>query len=382
MRFHIPGVPHTVSNSTYISCAFTQKVRKLCGMLGGLGHEVFHYGCEGSDVPGAQHVDVVSERERKAAYPEDFQSRQFRPEIQDAFHRTFYDRTFREITARRESRDFLLCSWGWGHQPIASRFGKDIMVVESGIGYTDTFAPYRVFESYTWMSYIYGRSQVETPPWYDCVIPNFFDPKDFLFQREKEDWYLYLGRLIRNKGIDIAVQTTAALGAKLVIAGQGSLDDQNEPFEGRAPHVEYAGFADLEKRRKLLARAKAVFVPTYYHEPFGGVAIEANMSGTPVITTDWGVFGENVLHGITGYRCRTLEQFRWAAQNVSRLSPGACRDWAVDNFSLERVSLMYEEYFQMLSALWDDGWYGTRDDRAQLEWLSRRYPTIQTATKR
>ena len=41
------------------------------------------------------------------------------------------------------------------------------------------------------------------------------------------------------------------------------------------------------------------------------------MSGTPVIATNWGVFPETVIHGLTGWRCRTLEEFEWAAQNVA-----------------------------------------------------------------
>ncbi len=87
----------------------------------------------------------------------------------------------------------------------------------------------------------------------------------------------------------------------------------------------------VEGRRKLMAEAAAFICPTQYVEPYGNVAIEAQASGTPVICTDWGGFTETVLHGYTGYRCRTMEQFEWAAGNIGRIDPAACRQWVVDN---------------------------------------------------
>jgi glycosyltransferase involved in cell wall biosynthesis len=108
-----------------------------------------------------------------------------------------------------------------------------------------------------------------------------------------------------------------------------------------------------------MSRAKAVFLCTYYLEPFGGTSIEAMFCGTPVITTDWGAFPENVIHGKVGYRARTLGEAVWAAQNLDKLqSPAKIRKYAVDNFSLERVKYLYQSYFEQLYTLWDEnGWY-------------------------
>lgn len=373
MRFHIPGLPHTITNKDYLSCAYTQKVRKLCAMLSGLGHEVYHYGCEGSDVIATEDVSIVSREELWASYPYESNSF-FRFDRNDPFHRNFHERAAAAIENRRETGDFVLCAWGWGHEPITSKLKSGLYVVESGIGYEDTFSEFRIFESYTWMAHVYGLQKQSRPSWYDAVIPNFFDPDEFEYRDEKGDYFLYLGRLVRRKGLDVAAQTTAVIGAKLIVAGPGKLVDPDEGMNVVGDHIDHVGFADMEMRRELLAGAKALFVPTYYLEPFGGVIIEAALSGTPVITTDWGVFPENVIHGVTGYRCRTLEQFVWAARNIHRIRPADCRKWAVENFSMDRIALMYQEYFEMLQNPGGRGWYELHPGKKGLDWLTRVYP--------
>jgi glycosyltransferase involved in cell wall biosynthesis len=136
------------------------------------------------------------------------------------------------------------------------------------------------------------------------------------------------------------------------------------------PNVEIVGYADVAKRKELLAGAKALIQASYYSEPFGGTVIEAGMSGTPVITTDWGAFSETVVHGVTGYRCRTMDQFIWAAKNIDKIKPAACRDWTVANYSMDRVVLKYEEYFKMLEDVkFRKGFYEIHDDRADIDWL-------------
>ena len=172
--------------------------------------------------------------------------------------------------------------------------------------------------------------------------------------------------------MQIAIDVCTRIGARLLLAGYE--DWRNLGFTKLPDNVEFVGHADREKRRELLSHAKGLFALSMYNEPFGNVAVEAMLSGCPVISSDWGAFVETNLHGVTGYRVRTIEQACWAARNIDKISPRACREWAEKNYSLERVALMYEEYFQMLGDLWGEGYYAKRDERTQLDWLEKTHP--------
>lgn len=372
MRFHILGLPHTVSSKEYVACAYTQKVVKFAKMMTDRGHEVIHYGHEDSDLQCTEHVTVMTNDIFNKVYGHhNWCEKFFTYDMNDECYQTFYKNAIKEIGKRKRPNDFLLPFWGYGHKTICDAH-NDLIVVEPGIGYAGGhFARWKIFESYAIMHAYYGLESVGTckQDWYDVVIPNYFDPDDFVYSKEKEDYFLFLGRVYEGKGINIAIQVTEKIGAKLIVAGQ---NDENMKFP---PHVEFVGYADVEKRKQLMSKAKGAFVASLYNEPFGGVQVECMFSGTPTITTDWGAFTENNIHGLTGYRCRTFEQFVWAAKNIESINPQNCRDWAVHNFSLEKVAGMYEEYFQsVLNVFTGQGWYEPNDYRNNLDWLKKETP--------
>jgi glycosyltransferase involved in cell wall biosynthesis len=106
-----------------------------------------------------------------------------------------------------------------------------------------------------------------------------------------------------------------------------------------------------------MSRAHAVLVPTLYLEPFGGVAVEAQMCGTPVITTDFGAFPETVEQGVTGFRCHYLGEFLDAVARCGDLDRGRIRDRAIQRYSLTVVAQQYQAYFERLALLWGAGWH-------------------------
>lgn len=375
LRFHLLGQAHLETHKRNSSCAFNQKIIKLAKMIKDYGHTVYFYGVEGSEVTCDKFIQVSTQEVLKLTYGDYDRSKNFyKQDPNDYAYQYFNINTIRAILENKQDRDILLCPMGVYQKPIAD--AVDLLTIESGIGYPAVFARHRIFESYAWMHYIYGSLKIEDGVWYDAVIPNYYDPDDFPFQPNKQNYLLYFGRIVSRKGVEIASNVAKATGNTLYVVGQGSLDDPVEHLNlGSEKHIIYKPAVGPEERSELLGNAKAVLMPTYYLEPFGGVNVEAQLCGTPVITTDWGAFTETVLHGVTGYRCRVFEEFCWAVNNISNIDPKKCREWAEKNYSMERIGKMYEEYFQRVYHLFDGGWSGPNEKRQELSWLERYYPT-------
>jgi len=372
MRFHCLGLPHTVTSHEFVACAYTQKVLKFCKMMKDRGHCVIHYGHEDSDLDCNIHVTVITNDDWEEAYGTyDWRKTFFKFDTSDHAYKTFHKNAIEAIGHHKQKNDFILPFWGAGVRPVCEAH-PDLICVEPGIGYASGhWARWKIFESYAIYHAYLGLKSVGNceSPWYEAVIPNYFDPDDFEYSEEKDDYFLFLGRIYDGKGIHLAIQVTERIGARLVVAGQGSLKECG--YDVTPPHVIEIGHADIDQRRRLMSRAKAAFVASMYTEPFGGVQVEMLLSGTPTITTDWGAFTENNIHGVTGYRCRTFEQFVWAARNIHKIKPGICREWAM-SFAMKRVALMYEEYFQsVLNVYTGNGWYEDNPDRKDLSWLTK-----------
>ena len=375
-RIHVLGLPHTQTTLDFTACAYTMKVWKFCKMMEGRGHHLMHYGHEESNPAADELISVISKQEWDAIYGEhDFKSSLFTYDTNDNAYQTFYRNAISEIRKRKQPGDIILPFWGAGVRPICDAH-SDLITIEPGIGYAHGhWANYKIFESYAIYHAYCGLDSVGTcnQKWYDVVIPNYFDLDEFKYSDKKEDYFLFVGRVYDGKGLNIAIQATEAIGAKLKVAGQ--LSDHYADSNYKWPsHVEFVGYAGLDKRKELMKGAIASFLPSMYVEPFGGVQIENLLSGTPVITTDWGAFSENNIEGVTGYRCRTFEDFVSAATNCKngKIKSIDCRNHG-ETFSLENIAPKYEKFFSRVTDIYGGkGWYTITDPSLYTkEWISQ-----------
>lgn len=324
MRFHVPCLPHTRLTPEYVHCAYTAKTYNFIRMMGSAGHEVHAY----------QAADPLP--------PADNLLQKF--DVEDGRWRRHNRRC---ITAMRETiqpHDVIALIGGTCQQPIADAF-PDHLTVEFGVGYHGIFSKHCVFESYFHMAHVYGTRGWMNGRFFDAVIPNYYDLDDFPIG-PGGDYLLFIGRLNDDKGIHVAAAAAKHSGLPLVVCGQGI------PPAG----TDYRGLVGVNARAELMGHARALICPTLYLEPFGGVAVEAQLCGTPVICTDWGGFTETVEDGRTGYRCHYLGEFVAAIHLAATLDRAYIAGRARQRYSLEAIGPQYEAYFRRLELLWDQGW--------------------------
>ena len=351
-RFHHLAIPHTVTHPDYVACAYTQKVLKFARMMTDRGHEVIHYGHERSAVVCTEHVTVTDDRVLQQAYGDhDWRRHQFRHNTGDFANQEFTRRTIPEIRSRVRPNDFVLCNWGFGHQAIAESVPQAI-AVEPGVGYTTGhFARWRAYESHAVRNVVEGAQNPQN--WYSRVIPNYFDAEDFDYQESKQDYVLFLGRVTELKGISTCIRATEAAGVRLIIAGQGRIADVG--WTTTPPHVTELGYADAQLRRQLMRDASALIIATTYNEPFGGVVVEALLSGTPIITPFFGAFAE-IQTSRTGFLCHTLRDYVNAIKDRHTIRPRDCRARGED-YLLERVAPKFERWFADIQEMYTGkGW--------------------------
>ena len=115
---------------------------------------------------------------------------------------------------------------------------------------------------------------------------------------EVEDYFLYAGRLAREKGVHTAMEAAAKVGVELVIAGEGSL---RERLEATAPdHVRFTGMLPGGQVEELLRHALAAVVPSEWFENGPMAVLEAMAVGRPVIASRIGGIPEQVRDGVEG----------------------------------------------------------------------------------
>src|SRR5881409_2518219 len=161
----------------------------------------------------------------------------------------------------------------------------------------------------------------------DVFVYNGLDPSDYVFRRfprRASQYDLFLGALHSTKGYHWAVEAAKRTGHRLIVAG-----GWRPSFTGS---IKFVGEVDGATKAALLARARCLWNPAAWDEPFGLVTIEALLSGTPVLGTRRGALPELITPD-AGALCDTMDEMATAAETIHTRSPASCRALAERHFT-------------------------------------------------
>jgi glycosyltransferase involved in cell wall biosynthesis len=123
-----------------------------------------------------------------------------------------------------------------------------------------------------------GQTQPDVTPWRPS---------------SERPYFAAAGRFIKEKGFSqVIVQMRHLPQADLILAGTGPYEATLRAEAAGLPNVQFAGLLAYPDLFRLYQGARALIVPSLFHETFGYVVLEAFSAGTPAIVHDRGALPE------------------------------------------------------------------------------------------
>lgn len=377
IRLHILGIPCTITRDEYSHDAYTGKVQRFSPMMRSRGFEVYHYGVETSNSGATENFDLMTVDEWNQLRVESLQYLDKNLSIEDAkkkvessylipslmnwstpLSKEFNKRLRAKLgeTYRGKKTDIVCLPLGRMHEEAIK--GLDCIPVETGIGYSDSYLEFRVFETYAWMSKALGTEKKQ-PSNYWFVVPNYFDTKEFQLTVTPTPLRIgFLGRITSVKGCGIIVEIAKRFPhVQFILCGSG---DPSEFM--KAPNIVYKEPIHGSQRSDYLGSCVAVLCLSKFLEPFCGVAVESQLCGTPVICSDWGGMAETVEQFKTGFRGRTIADYCYGVQLAldGKFDRTYIRERACKLFDMYKLAYNYEYLFKSIIEVYTpgkNGWY-------------------------
>ncbi len=123
-------------------------------------------------------------------------------------------------------------------------------------------------------------------------------------KKENEGYLLYVGRLVREKGVQnllYAIKHLPHLSLKIVGNGPYEEELKNIVKELRLKNVEFCCYKSGKALEDIYKRSLAVILPSICFEVFGLTVIEAFSHKKPVIGSDLGGISEIIDDGVNGF---------------------------------------------------------------------------------
>jgi glycosyltransferase involved in cell wall biosynthesis len=188
-------------------------------------------------------------------------------------------------------------------------------------------------------------------------VPNFVDTEFYHPAGEGRDYFLFVGRLSEEKGLDILLEAyqKAEIDEPLKIAGKGEREKYEKMTEelGIQENVEFEGFVPEKDLPELYSNAMATVMPSRWRESAGIVLLESQACGTPVISSGRGGM-EEYFSQDTGLSYESLREEVLSGKLETDLSNEVKESKKIrafaKNHGLDNISQKFEEKYLKMSS--------------------------------
>jgi glycosyltransferase involved in cell wall biosynthesis len=175
---------------------------------------------------------------------------------------------------------------------------------------------------------------------------------------KREDFFVWLGRFMPEKGPHLAIEAARKAGVPLVLAGtiDKHLPESITYFEEMIrPHIDeeqvrFIGPVNMRQKISLLSRARGFLNPIVWEEPFGMVMIEAMALGCPVISFPRGAAPEIVAHRKTGFLVHDVKEMVKFIPRIDEIERNVTREYVEKNFSARAMAEKYVKVYKKVIA--------------------------------
>lgn len=192
------------------------------------------------------------------------------------------------------------------------------------------------------------------------VVANVYNGlslQHYPFVQKPQNYLLFIGRIAKEKGTHLAIDTAQKLKIPLIIAAKLDNADTEyfkqyiQPRLYKNKNVRWIGEVEEKEKTQLLSNAICCLHPITWPEPFGLTLIESMACGTPVVACNKGSIPEVIIDGKTGYVVEDIKGMIKAVQSIDSIDRSTCRRHALENFSATRMAKDYEHVYRRLLGL-------------------------------
>lgn len=224
-----------------------------------------------------------------------------------------------------DSRSYAQKTWRFIRTKVQDRllWPNDLRNIVISKASSDLLAPYL-------SAHKLSASRVDNPV--DIATP------DCVANISENSYFLFLGRLSKEKGADMFCDAVSQLGVDGVVVGEGPLFSS---LKEKYPSINFTGWKNGAEKEALLNGAKTLVLPSIWNETFGLVVTEAMSRGIPCIVPANTAPAENIIDGKTGFLFKQgdLESLKNTILKVNATNLSAMQSEIKSSFSPQRWSI-------------------------------------------